>query len=358
MMNLALIAVSLTLAAEPSASATTESATAAPPAAESATQAAAPEAPATPTPPASEAPAAAPAAAAPAPTPAAVTKPSEDDIEVLSDVVDLEEDEDPAAGWYGAAYPERTRILGLPTGRTVRAGGFDFIVDHRAASPIYNKDSAHSGADMWNNFLGFDSALTVGLGLRYGIIQGLDAGVYRVNGSSFDTYEFDVRGQLLRQEEHEVDVMVRAGLSWFSIPNEKDALKPFAQAFISRLFVNRLLATAGVMYHSDSSSSNSLTSPGYAQKYKEDKKWSVAGAVGLEYRFVASAALDAEVVHCTAGFCNKKPAFSAGLKYFTNKHTFALVCGNTQYLSSDAYITNTDTPWSKLVIGFNITREY
>jgi hypothetical protein len=26
--------------------------------------------------------------------------------------------------------------------------------------------------------------------------------------------------------------------------------------------------------------------------------------------------------------------------------------------ASDGYITNADTPWSKLVIGFNITREY
>jgi hypothetical protein len=34
------------------------------------------------------------------------------------------------------------------------------------------------------------------------------------------------------------------------------------------------------------------------------------------------------------------------------------VCGNTHSLTADGYLTNTDTPWKNLVIGFNITREY
>jgi hypothetical protein len=288
--------------------------------------------------------------------PKAPAKISEDDIEVLDEVVDLEEQAaaDPSAAWYGKGYPERIRILALPTGRTVRKGGFDFVIDHRSSSPIYNKDSAHPFADMWNNFLGFDSPLAVGLGLRYGILDVLDAGLYRVGGPVFDTYELDARWSALHQEDMGVDLMVRGGLSWFSVPNHADALWPFAQVFASRLFFNRLLATAGAMYHSNSSPS---TLSGH--KYSDEKhKWSVAGAAGLEYRVAASVSLDAEMVSCASGFCSKNPAFSGGVKFFTNRHTFALVCGNTQYLTADGYITNTDTQWSKLVIGFNITREY
>ena len=52
-------------------------------------------------------------------------KPPEDDIEVLDEVVDLQETGDPAAGWYGKGYPERVRILALPTARTTRKGGFE-----------------------------------------------------------------------------------------------------------------------------------------------------------------------------------------------------------------------------------------
>jgi len=247
----------------------------------------------------------------------------------------------------------------LPVARTLPRGGFEFIIDHRASAPIYNKDSAHPFGDMWNNFLGLDQALSVGLGLRYGVIERLDAGIYRVGGSQFDTYEFDARFAPLRQESHQVNLMVRAGLSWFVVPNHADALWPFAQAFASRLFFKRLLLTAGAMYHANSSSSNSAASASDTPKYRDaNHKWSVAAAAGAEVRVTDSVALAAETVPCVAGYCKRNPAFSAGVKFFTFRHAFALVCGNTQYLTSDGYITNTDTPWSKLVIGFNITREY
>ena len=266
---------------------------------------------------------------------------------------------DPVADWYGADYPNLLRILALPVARTLPRGGFELIIDHRASAPIYNKDSDHPFGDMWNNFLGLDQALSVGLGLRYGIIDRLDAGIYRAGGSQFDTYEFDARFAPLRQEAHAIDLMVRAGLSWFVVPNHADALWPFAQAFASRLLFKRLLLTAGVMYHANSSSSNSAASPAYAPKYRdENHKWSVAAAAGAEVRVSESVALDAETVPCFAGYCTKHPAFSAGVKFFTFRHAFALVCGNTQYLTSDGYITNSDTSWSKLVLGFNITREY
>ncbi|HEY5281787.1 MAG TPA: DUF5777 family beta-barrel protein [Polyangia bacterium] len=347
MTNLALVLLSLTLGAEPSTAGATK--TAAPAAGAEATpkpiEGAVSALPA-------------PAEAEPVPPPpspaATVAKPSENDIEVLSEVVDLQETVDPTAAWYGKGYPERVRILALPTGRTVRKGGFELVIDHRASKAIYNKDSDHPFADMWNDFGGFDSALSVGLGLRYGILDGLDAGLYRVNASQFDTYEFDARYQVLRQEDHNIDLTIKAGLSWFVVPDHKDALWPFAQLFVSRLFLNRLLVTAGAMYHANSSPSTAR-----GAKYSdENHKWSVAGAGGLELRLAAKVSLDAEIVACAAGYCRKNPAFSSGVKFFTNRHTFALVCGNTQYLTADGYITNTDTPWSKLVIGFNITREY
>jgi hypothetical protein len=358
MTNLVLITLSLTLAAEAFGPADSEM-----------REAAAETAPSPKTPEAGEpAPASCPPARAADPaspssgaTPeaggasAAPAKPSEGEIELLSEVVDLEAPTaDPAASWYGKGFPERLRILALPVARTVHKGGFELVIDHRAASPIYNKDSSHPFSDMGNNFLGFDSALSVGLGLRYGILDVLDAGLYRVNGAKFDTYELDARVAVLHQEDKGIDLMVRAGLSWFAVPNHADSLWPFAQVFASRLFRNRLLATAGVLYHANSSASTTTRI-----KYSdEDHKWSVAGALGVELRLAAPLAVDAELVPCLAGYCAKRPAFSGGLKFLTNRHTFALVCGNTQFLTADGYITNSDTRWSKLVIGFNITREY
>ena len=163
MTNIALIILSLTLGAESSTEVTTENAQPAAAASEAA--------PAEATPAPAPAPVPAPAAA---PTP--VAKPAESDIEVLSDVVDLNETQDPAAGWYGKAFPEPVRILALQTARAVRKGGFEFVIDHRSSTAIYDKDSKQPFTDMGNNFFGFDSPIQVGLGLRYGVIDDLDVG--------------------------------------------------------------------------------------------------------------------------------------------------------------------------------------
>jgi Membrane bound beta barrel domain (DUF5777) len=334
MTNFALVLLSFTLSAEgatdPAGENTVTPAETAAPAAASETTAKPPEAPA-------------------APAPAPIAKPSESDVETLSEVPDLQETESPAAGWYGKGFPEPVRVLALPTARTVRKGGFDFVIDHRASQAIYNKDSKHPWADMGNNFLGFDGSLQVGLGLRYGVIDDLDVGIYRAGTSATDTYEFDVRYRALSQDVAGIDVGVRGGLSWFSQPSASDAHGFYGQILATRLLLNRVLITAGWLYHSNSTND---------RKYNEDRAWSTAGAVGVEARLAAAVALDAEFVSCVAGYCSKKPAFSAGVKYLTSRHTFALVCGNTQYLTADGYLTNTDRAWSKLVIGFNITREY
>jgi hypothetical protein len=352
MTNLALVLLSFTLSAEGATDAAAGENTATPaetaaPAAASETTAKPPEAP--------TAPVAAPVAA---PAPAPIAKPSESDVETLSEVPDLQETESPAAGWYGKGFPEPVRILALPTARTVRKGGFDFVIDHRASQAIYNKDSKHPWADMGNNFLGFDGPLQVGLGLRYGVIDNLDVGIYRAGTSATDTYELDFRYRALTQDVAGIDVGVRGGVTWFSQPNTSDAHGFYGQILASRLLLNRVLITAGWLYHSNSTNDTKYNIASESKTGLGDKAWSTAGAVGIEARLAAPVALDAELVSCVAGYCSKNPAFSAGVKYLTSRHTFALVCGNTQYLTADGYLTNTDRPWSKLVIGFNITREY
>ena len=304
-------------------------------------------------------PAAAPAPAAPettaptvptAPAPA-LAKPAESDIEVLSEVVDLQEEaaEDPSAAWYGSGYPSPGRILALPTAHAPSAGGWELVIDHRSTRPIYDNSSSQSAADMWNSFGGLDSPLRVGLGFRYGVIDRLDLGLYRAGSATTDTYEIDARYQVLEQASMAVDLAIRAGVTWFSQPNTADAHGFYGQLLATRLLVNRVLLSGGAFYHSSTTNDT---------KYNQDKAWSLAFGAGAEVRVAAPLALDAEVVSCTAGYCSKNPAFSAGLKYITTRHTFAVVCGNTTYLTADGYIANTDTRWSRLRIGFQITRTH
>ena len=327
MTNIALLALSLTLAAEP-ADETSPSADAPAAGAVKATEAPAPSSP---------------APAAP------LAKPSENDIEVLTEVVDLQESQEPTAAWYGASFPTPVRILALPTARAHRAGGWELVIDHRSTSPIYDSSSSHSGADLWNSFAGLDSPIRVGLGFRYGVIDDLDLGLYRAGSARTDTYEFDARYQVLHQASMGIDLALRGGVTWFSQPNAKDAKGFYGQLLASRLLVNRVLLSAGAFYHSNSTNDT---------KFNQDKAWSLAFGGGAEVRVAAPLAIDAELLSCTAGYCSKNPTFSAGIKYITSRHTFAVVCGNTQYLTADGYITNTDSKWSRMSIGFNITRSH
>ncbi len=295
------------------------------------------------------APAATPALPPAIPPPGAVAKPSEDDIEVLDEVVDLQESEDPAVGWYGKGYPERVRILALPTARTTRKGGFELMIDHRSASPIYDSSSGSPWVNMGYNLVGLNGPMMVGLGLRYGILDRLDVGIYRTGGSLVDTYELDVRYQIVRQEDRGIDLAARVGGTWFEQRNVEDSSGFWGQLLATRLVANRLLLSAAALYHSNSTN---------ATKYNQDTKYSAGAGAGVEVRLAAPVSLDAEMVFCVAGYCGKNPTFSGGVKFFTSRHTFALVCGNTQYITADGYLANTDTPWKDLVIGFNITREF
>jgi hypothetical protein len=293
--------------------------------------------------------AAGPAQAVPAP---ALIKPAESEIEVLTEVVDLQEETvvDPTAGWYGASYPVPVRILDLPTARAHRAGGWELVIDHRSTRPIYSSSSDQPWTDMFNNFFGLDNPIRVGLGLRYGVIDDLDLGVYRAGSSTgTDTYEIDARFQAMHQADMAVDLAVRAGVTWFSQPEVEDATGFFGQLLASRLLANRVLLSAGAFYHSSSTNGS---------KYNQDKDWSVAAGGGAEVRLTSAIALDAEMIGCMAGYCSKNPTFSAGIKFLTVRHTFSIVAGNTTYLTADGYISNTDSKWSQQSIGFVITRSH
>ena len=63
------------------------------------------------------------------------------------------------------------------------------------------------------------------------MVEGLDLGFLRMNGTiePCDTYEFDLKYQLLKQEDRWLDLALRPGASWFAHPDEPDALKPFGQ---------------------------------------------------------------------------------------------------------------------------------
>ncbi len=282
----------------------------------------------------------------------ALTAPSEaegktEEIEEIEETPIEETSE--SEGWYGKDYAVYDRLLSLYSPTPIRKRSFQMVVNHRTNQAFTE--------DAFQSFLGFDSgALRIGLGLRYGIFDFLDVGVYRINANASlgqDVYEFDVRGQFLHEKKHVVNMALRSGVTWFSQKNAKDAAGGFAQLLASKLLWHRLQLTGGLLYHSSSTGDNSFNGK---RKLASDTDWSMAASGGFEIRLTDLVALTWETTVPFAGYRGDMPAMAGGVKLITNRHTFAIVTSNYPLMSSDGVVagSNRDKQW---VIGFNITRE-
>ncbi|MBI5508809.1 MAG: hypothetical protein HY903_08660 [Deltaproteobacteria bacterium] len=245
---------------------------------------------------------------------------------------------------YGDNYARTDRIYGVMLARTARRGSTIITINHRANEAI--------SKDAWFDYAGLDGgSLKIGLGARYGVLDALDVGVFRVNGTVevFDTYEFDARYQVLSAAQIGFDLAVRGGLTWFSQKHAEDASGYFGQLLVDRVFADEVVVGGGLLYHSSSSND---------KKTDADPAHSLAAALYTEYRFIPALAVDAEVCGTLSGYHSEYPAFTAGIKGYTDRHTFSLFVSNTQYMGADGMVAGT---WrgkpESFIIGFNITRE-
>jgi len=249
------------------------------------------------------------------------------------------------ATFYDSEDFSRTcRAVNLMTAETLRRNALLFLLDHR------NMDTFLE--DPLENWFGFEgSGLKYGIGIRYGIIEGLEAGFYRLSRTveRFDVYEFDVKYQPLNQKDHVVDLAVRAGGTWFVQYDMDDAFGYFGQFLIDHIFWDRLVLGTGLLFHSDSSNDVKST---------EDTEWSLAVQGLAEVRIVSFMAWDIEVAESVAGYGAEWPSFSTALKFFTHRHTFSVVFSNSPYTSADGVVSNSGRGFDDLVLGFQLTREF
>lgn len=261
-----------------------------------------------------------------------------------------------ASEFWTDAYPQIDRGVNLPLPQPVRRGAVVLVVDHRTHKPFTE--------NTWHDYFGFDGgSLKIGLGLRFGVWHGLDAGVYRLNSATerFDVYEFDARYQLLRQARHIVDLGLRGGVTWFSQQDAEDAVGFLGQLLLARRLFNRLTLATGLLFHSESTN---------GVKSAQDDNWSLATMALVDVRILGWLAWNAEVAINVAGYGTRDardaagedvsswPSFSSSVRFVTNRHTFALVLSNNPYTSSDGYVANTPRGFDKLIVGFTITREW
>lgn len=252
------------------------------------------------------------------------------------------------------AVVRRDRGINILTAHATRKGALTLVLDHRPYKNLF------SGAHAFHDYLGLDrgESLKVGLGLRYGIIDGLDFGIYRLNDGglvNYDTYEFDLRYVFLNQKRFFVNLMLRAGGSWFVEEDEKDGFNGFAQLFVDHVLFDRVLIGAGFAFHGESSS-----------EYKErderlDKDLDAfSGAITgvLEWRAFDILAVTAEIAAPVVGYKQDYPSATLALKFLTHRHTFSVMLTTAQFISADGIVTGTWRSPKELVFGFQIFREF
>ena len=277
-----------------------------------------------------------PPAAGAAPVPAA------DAVEQIETVLEVQPSD---MAWSLDSIPQAERAINIPFAQTTRKHALLLIVDHRAFQAAFNKNT-------WHDFFGLDSGgVRVGLGLRFGILDGLDVGIYRLSNASdaFDTYEIDMKWRFLRADRHYLDVAIRAGLTWFSQRNADDAVGGFGQLLISRMLFKRLTLGTGVLFHSDSSGE---------MKSQRDTQWSLAIPGAVEIRILPWLAWNVEASVKVAGYGAKWPSFSTAVKFLTPRHAFSLILTNTQHVAADGLVANSNRDYKNLIIGFQIQREF
>lgn len=246
--------------------------------------------------------------------------------------------------WWGDAWPVWDRVLDSYTARTVRKHTFNTIISHRNNGGFLRSPGS--------SLFGFDKgALKVLLGLRFGILDQLDIGVVRLNGTfeKFDTYEFDLRWNILSQTKFGVDLGIRAGLDWFSQEGAKDAVGGIGELMFGRLMFNRVYTGFNFLIASSSSG---------PKKSNIDAQSSAAVQIALDPRLSSGFSWPFEITYGVAGYKLKAPAMTTGPKWVTNRHMFAIVLSNTQYITTDGIVTNSDRfNFRDWVLGFHITRE-
>jgi hypothetical protein len=281
---------------------------------------------------------------------------AEEAIEEVEPVEVQASDGPTAEELWGESYPRIDRGVNLPLPTPTRRGALVLIVDHRTNQPFTE--------NTWHDYFGFDAgSLKIGLGLRFGVLDALDAGIYRLSSATerFDVYQLDARYRLLRQERHHLDLGLRAGVTWFSQEDAQDAVGFLGQLLAARRLLERLTLAAGVLFHSDSTN---------GVKSSADDDWSLAAMAVVDVRILAWLSWTAEAAVNVAGYGTRDkvdedgeelsswPSFSSAVRFITNRHTFALVLTNNSYTSADGVVCNSPRGFDRLVVGFTITREW
>jgi hypothetical protein len=280
-------------------------------------------------------------AAAPAPPPASV-----------SSAAAAARAESPVDAYSKEGAYFGSNIVNLSNGKPLKAGEVDFLIGHRFLQDI---NGAGPGG-LW----GFDSGAYITFGGRVGLTDRISVGAQRSNffrtPQDRTPIEFNGAFQVSRQKPTvPITIQIRGGVE--GSQNFTDLYRPFFQVVATRTFADRVSFTAAPTF--------AYNTRGFAADDQNNLGFRVFGAnhknteslgLGVGIRFLATVSAVGEYIPRLNGFqgeTQNHPGLSVGLQKSTNRHTFELVIGRQDVMTTAEYAYQGTRSFR---IGFNIFR--
>ena len=239
-----------------------------------------------------------------------------------------------------------SNVVNLPVGKPLRAGGVDFLVQHR-----FSQDIKNAG---FGGLFGFDSGATVAYSGRVGITDRIAFGISRSNYNNTKTIELNSSFQVARQgETSPLTIQARAGVE--GQQNFHIMHRPFIQGVFTRTFADRVSLLAAPTFAFNTRNEDTFTPPSLIYGGEFNNTQSLGLGAGI--RFWKTASIVGEVIPRLHGFRGERRDYaglSVGLQKSTFRHTFELVVSRQDVETTAAYaVQGRDT----FIIGFNIYRK-
>ena len=263
----------------------------------------------------------------------------------------------------------------FPKTATIPKGDFYARFSHTSQNQQFvSAERGHA----FNDLLGLEAGVKVGIMFGYGIMENWDVTIQRVNGrgfvrdpdtgeGSYDLWDVMTKYKFLDENKHWIDASVSLGGTYFW---QDEEVGEFAGNFalMAEKSIWRFRVGSGLLYTSlstyeaaRSSQSGTAASKGYPNDYyasdaPSEADYTVAIPVSLSFALTKNHQLFTEAAFPMAGYhTGGGPSITSGLSYNTPTHVYRVYLSNTANGSFNSTFTGGYKDERLDIFGFDIS---
>lgn len=275
----------------------------------------------------------------------------EEDLFVATDGAGLAEEtaEELPEGVYPWTQYVRRRPMGIlfPLTATIPQGHVFGRLSHISQSQLF---ASSSKGDWWDDMLGIEDGVKVGIMVGYGLTENWDVSFQRSNGRgyfgkdfeshSYDLWDVMTKVKLLDEQKRFVDLSVTGGITYFWQDDNHGEWAGNA-ALILEKSIKRFRIGSGLLYTSlsdyqatSTTQSDAASSKLYLQEFNPSQpipeNHTVAVPLSISLALSKNLQLFGEVAFPVSGYeTGNGPSLVAGCRIDAHTHSYSLFLGNT-----------------------------